>query len=150
MDTETFLNTAAARFRATRRAIEAIPADQLDFRPTPDIMTARELAIHIIGNYGFLAAGMGENRWSLESFSVPGSLGSTEQLLTAFDAVYEGFRRQLDSFPDDGFQLVVKPFGVEQKISEMARDVAEHEIHHRGQLYVYLRLMGIKPPDLYS
>ena len=26
--------------------------------------------------------------------------------------------------------------------------VQEHEIHHRAQLYVYLRLMGIEPPSI--
>jgi uncharacterized damage-inducible protein DinB len=149
MNTPTFLSIADARFRSTRRAIEAIPADQLDFRPTPDMMTARDLALHIIGNYGFLGTGLAENHWSMDSFSVPGTFTDTEGLLQAFDAVYERFRQQLASFPDDGFELVVKPFGVDQQIQEVARDIAEHEVHHRGQLYVYLRIMGVTPPTLY-
>ncbi len=149
MDTATFLQITEIRFRATRRALESIPDDRLDFRPVPEMMSARDLALHIAGNYSFLAAGLGENRWSLESFAVAGSFQNTGEIMEAFDAIYRRLCAQLASFPDDGFDLVVKPFGIEQKISSMARDVAEHEIHHRGQLYVYLRLMGIKPPDLY-
>ncbi len=149
MDTATFIQITENRFRATRRALQAIPDDRLDFRPVPEMMSARELALHIAGNYRFLAAGLGENRWSLESFIIAGSFQNTGEIVGAFDAIYGTLSAQLAAFPDDGFDLVVKPFGIEQTISSMARDVAENEIHHRGQLYVYLRLMGIKPPDLY-
>jgi len=38
------------RFKITRRTIAAVPSDRLDFRPMPDMMTARELALHLVGN----------------------------------------------------------------------------------------------------
>ena len=51
--------------------IAAIPPDKLDFRPTPDMMSARQLALHLMGNYSFLVAGLGENNWSLEGLPEP-------------------------------------------------------------------------------
>jgi uncharacterized damage-inducible protein DinB len=134
----------------TRRAVAAIPDDKLDFRPTVEMMSARELALHLIGNYSFLAAGMGENDWGLESFKLKGNYKSTQELVEVFDQLYRRTRGRLEQFPDDGFDLRVKPFGAEQKISSIAMGIAEHEIHHRGQLYVYLRLMGVTPPAMYG
>jgi uncharacterized damage-inducible protein DinB len=28
--------------------------------------------------------------------------------------------------------------------------VVEHEIHHRGEIYVYLGMLGVKTPPLYG
>jgi hypothetical protein len=30
------------------------------------------------------------------------------------------------------------------------RTMTEHEIHHRGQIYLYLSMLGIKTPPLYG
>jgi uncharacterized damage-inducible protein DinB len=147
MDTEEFLQTIDARFQASRSAIGAIPSEQLGFRPAPDMMSARELALHMMGTYRFLRAGLGENDWSLESYKIEGPFETTAELLTEFDGIYRDVREKLAGFPSDAFELRVKPFGVEQKISAMARAIADHEIHHRGQLFVYLRLLGVTPPE---
>jgi uncharacterized damage-inducible protein DinB len=150
MDTKTFLTVMDARFKRTRGAVAAIPSEKLDFRPTAEMMSARELALHLMANYSFLRAGMGENDWSLESFKLTGNYGTTEDIVADFDSLYQRTREHLKEFPDDAFELRVKPFGVDQKISSIAQGIAEHEIHHRGQLYVYLRLMGVKPPSMYG
>jgi uncharacterized damage-inducible protein DinB len=45
------------------------------------------------------------------------------------------------------------PFG--EKYGPMTRKsllhmMSEHEVHHRGQLYVYLRMLGVEVPSLYG
>ena len=32
----------------------------------------------------------------------------------------------------------------------MLRLAVEHEIHHRGEIYVYLGMLGVKTPPLYG
>jgi uncharacterized damage-inducible protein DinB len=150
MKTTTFLKVMENRFQGTRKMIAAVPSEKLDFRPTADMRSARELALHLMGNYSFLLAGMAENNWSLEAFKTNGEHLTTNDLVSNFDALYKTVKEKLRSFPDEAFELRVKPFGVEQKISTIVQGVAEHEIHHRGQLTVYLRLMGIKPPEPYG
>jgi len=147
MDLAEYLQVMDSRFQATRRAVGAIPSEKLDFRPTPEMMSTRELVLHVMGGYRFLRSGMAENDWSLESYKIEGSFNTTAELLTELDDIYREAREKLAAFPSDAFELRVKPFGVEQKISAIARGVAEHEIHHRGQLCVYLRLMGVAPPE---
>jgi len=150
MKTSTLLKVLETRFKGTRRMIAAIPADKLDFRPTADMMTARQLALHLMGNYSFLLSGLGENNWSLEAFRTGGEELTRDELVSSFDALYQEAKEKVKSFPDDAFELRVKPFGVEQKISSIVQGIGEHEVHHRGQLTVYLRLMNIKPPEVYG
>ena len=130
--------------------ILAIPPEKLDFRPNPDMRSARQLALHLMGNYSFLLAGLGENNWSLEAFQTGGEHLTKDELISSFDALYQLAKEKVKAFPDDAFDLRVKPFGVEQKISTIVQGVAEHEIHHRGQLTVYLRLMNVKPPEVFG
>jgi len=36
------------------------------------------------------------------------------------------------------------------RIWKWMRAMVEHEIHHRGELYIYLNLLGIKTPPMYG
>jgi uncharacterized damage-inducible protein DinB len=40
--------------------------------------------------------------------------------------------------------------GVEIPAAKLLRSMTEHEIHHRGQLYVYLGILGVAAPPLYG
>ncbi len=42
------------------------------------------------------------------------------------------------------------PGGIDITIWKWLRALIEHEVHHRGQLYVYLGMLGIKTPPLYG
>ena len=116
----------------------------------PEMMTSRELALHLIGNYTFLEAGLGDENWHPDTFKILGDFATTEALLAKFDGVYSALSQKAGSLKEDTLERRVKPFGAEQKVSSVIQSIAEHEIHHRGQLYVYLRLMGLKPPAMYG
>lgn len=42
------------------------------------------------------------------------------------------------------------PGGIEITVWKWLRAMIEHEIHHRGQIYVYLGLLGISTPPIYG
>ena len=42
------------------------------------------------------------------------------------------------------------PTGAAIGIGKWLRALVEHEIHHRGQIYVYLAMLGIGTPPLYG
>ena len=42
------------------------------------------------------------------------------------------------------------PAGIEITIWKWLRAMIEHEIHHRGQLYMYLAILGIKTPPIFG
>ncbi len=42
------------------------------------------------------------------------------------------------------------PGGVDITVWKWLRALVEHEVHHRGQLYIYLAILGIKTPPLYG
>lgn len=42
------------------------------------------------------------------------------------------------------------PAGIDITIWKWLRAMVEHEIHHRGQLYMYLAILGIKTPPIFG
>jgi uncharacterized damage-inducible protein DinB len=42
------------------------------------------------------------------------------------------------------------PQGVPITAWKLLRSMAEHEAHHRGQMYVYLGILGVKTPSIYG
>ncbi len=52
--------------------------------------------------------------------------------------------------PDDLRKKCVTPAGVEITVWKWLRAMVEHEGHHRGQIYLYLAMLGIDGPPLYG
>jgi uncharacterized damage-inducible protein DinB len=44
----------------------------------------------------------------------------------------------------------VTPGGAELRIGKWLRSMTEHEIHHRGQMYLYLSMLEVETPPLYG
>lgn len=42
------------------------------------------------------------------------------------------------------------PGGAEIQTSKWLRAMVEHEVHHRGQIYLYLGILGVPTPPLYG
>ena len=52
---------------------------------------------------------------------------------------------------DDGLQRkCLTPGNVEITAWKWLRSLIEHEIHHRGELYIYLNLIGVKTPPMFG
>ena len=52
--------------------------------------------------------------------------------------------------PEDLQKKCMTPGGVAIRVWKWIRLMAEHEIHHRGQMYTYLGFMGGKVPSIYG
>ncbi len=52
--------------------------------------------------------------------------------------------------PDDLNKKCRTPGGVDLTLWKWLRAMAEHEIHHRGQLYFYLGMLGVRTPPMFG
>ncbi len=52
--------------------------------------------------------------------------------------------------PEDLLKKCKTPAGIEITIWKWLRAMIEHEVHHRGQLYMYLAMLGIKTPPVFG
>lgn len=52
--------------------------------------------------------------------------------------------------PEDLQRKCETPGGVQMSVWKWLRSMVEHEVHHRGQIYLMLGLLGIPAPPLYG
>ena len=154
----------AESFRTVRKntlqIAEEIPEDKFGFRATPETRTVGQLLTHIAISYKFqFQVHAKERRTTLEGFDFPAlmqRLGEEEkqprtkqqilQMLRSNGEEWAGFVGGLSE--DFLREQVSMPAGMTPAAKsrfEMILGVKEHEMHHRGQLMVIERLLGVVP-----
>jgi len=145
----------------TVRAIAAFTDEELGFRPQPGLRTPRELIFHIYAQEKLAAEAARHGRFTMEhaAGSDPESASNAEAvaaLATVSDAV--AFANRCHHAADTTFRAlsseeidrpVESPMGTYPAWRYLQFAYDEHW-HHRGQLYVYLRLLAKEPPMLYD
>jgi uncharacterized damage-inducible protein DinB len=154
----------AAAFRTVRgntiQIAEDIPEDQYSFRPTPDTRSVAETLVHIAIMPGVPERiHFVEHRSTLAGFDFMGLIGmlraeektprSKAEILEMLRTNGEKFAQLLEG-ADDNFlsEQVHYPEGMMPPVKtrfEMLMAPKEHEMHHRGQLMLMERLLGIAP-----
>ncbi len=152
----------AASFRTVRgntlAAAADLPADKYDFRPAPDCRNVEKLLTHIALAYRFQHQIHGvEKQSNLEGFDFPAlmaKLGAEEAKPRTKDEVIDLLEKEgevwaefLDGVSDDFLNQTVSfgPGAPPKSRLEMLMSVKEHEMHHRGQVMVVQRMLGIVP-----
>lgn len=155
---DTFVAELEHEAAITRRLLERVPDDRLDFKPHEKSMTLARLSGHIaeMPLWGTMTLTADELDLSapsdLESFVAPGR----EELLARFDREVETFRGAARGRTDAELGEDWTLRQGERVLLAMPRAavlrswVLNHLVHHRGQLSVYLRLLDVPVPAIYG
>ena len=154
----------AAAFRTVRKntliIAEEIPEDKYSYRAAEGTRTVGELLTHIAHGWKFHEKVIFvEKRTTMEGFDFMAFLGpllaeqakprTKAEIITLLKDEGEKYAKAVESLSDEFLaQSVSMPAGAPQASRtniEMLMGVKEHEMHHRGQLMLIERMLGIKP-----
>ncbi len=133
----------------TKEYLDAVPKDKYDFRAQDSIRTFAQQMLHLAqGTTGLTANGTGKERiWQgrqLENSKSAQSADSVNYFVMAsYDYAIEGIKNMDAS---KFLERTGRGNFIESRISWLMK-AFEHQTHHRGQTTIYIRLMGIKPPN---
>lgn len=146
--------------KVTRSLLARVPDDRAAWKPHDKSMSMGELAIHLanIESYGLPVATRPELDFqALTGTGVTnGRWTSREEALALFDKNVESTRRAIAAASDDQLrQPWTLRFGDHvvftlPRLAAWRSFVLSHQVHHRGQLSVYLRLNDIAVPPIYG
>lgn len=142
---------------ATRRVLERIPADRFDWSPHPKSMTAGQLAHHIAVIPGNIARALALDGLDLAArpIAYPSAEGPAA-LLATLDASVQAAREFLSGLDAERAHAPWRlAFGERElfsrpRLAVFRTMVLNHWYHHRGEMVVYLRLLGIPVPVVYG
>jgi len=133
--------------------LEALPADQYDFRPDPEGRSIGELAWHLSEIDACLTFGVAERRFRLED-EPPGLARPREVALLApgYRRIHEQAVARLQALDNDQLDETVTYFdGRALTIRDVLWDaLLHHLVHHRGQLALLCRMARGTPPGIYG
>lgn len=137
--------------KRTLRVAQAIPADRLEWAPAEGRWTFGDLLRHLAG----IERGMYAETVAGRPTAYP---GHDRALADGVDAVNAYLARchtesvtifrSLTAEQWNGKALT--PAGTPITTWKWLRAMVEHEAHHRGQLYLYLGLLGVPTPPIYG
>jgi uncharacterized damage-inducible protein DinB len=150
----------AESFRTVRKntiqVAEDIPEDKYSYRAAPDTMSVGEMLAHLAVTPHWAqqlffveqkttVAMEDFGRWMGELNVKAQALTSKADIVAALKANGEAFAKQLESMTEAQLgQMIGAPNGSKSTF-EMLLGIKEHEMHHRAQLFLIERMVGIVP-----
>ncbi|HWR52669.1 MAG TPA: DinB family protein [Bryobacteraceae bacterium] len=137
--------------RTARRVIEAIPEDKCDFRPERRVRSAFEMAWHLVSSEIWFLEGILAGQFSPEEPRMPAQVKSIHDILDYYDRNAPALVRQVREMKPEELARPVDFFGMPPKPAVLYLPLLTvHSVHHRAQLALYLRMMGLKVPSIYG
>ena len=141
----------------TRRVLERVPEDAGDWTPHTKSMPLVRLAGHLAELPGLGLATLKADAFDVASEEYrPYRFGSRAEALALFDDYVKQLRAAIEATDDERFLQSWNFLRNGQVMFAVPRVAAyrtffmNHQIHHRGQLTVYLRLRDVPVPGVYG
>jgi uncharacterized damage-inducible protein DinB len=141
--------------KTTRRVLERVPVDRLAWKPHDKSMSLGQLALHIASVPGAIAEISRISPFPVPKFEQP-SPASAAELLPALEQSLAKARTILGGMTDADLSKIWRVVDGDREvmaipIGAMYRSIMlNHWYHHRGQLSVYLRQVGVPVPSIYG
>ena len=142
----------------TRKILGRLPAGQVNWQPHEKSMSLVQLAAHIAEIPGmFIAQALQHEELDFAKTPyVTPPVDSPESLMAFFEDNLTRALKALEAAGEETLNQIWTMRKGEMVLAALPRKVVirnmglNHLIHHRGQLSVYLRLLGIPVPGMYG
>ncbi len=144
----------------TRKVLELVPEDKLDWQADPTLNTIGWNANHLAEIPGWVKGTLTESSWDIAPVGEPPyespAFTQVSEILALFDQNVAEAREAISAVKDEELGHVWSLLAAGKPMFSLPRAaiirgfVLNHLIHHRAHLCVYLRLNGVEVPGMYG
>jgi uncharacterized damage-inducible protein DinB len=151
-----FLNELEQEAICTRKMLQIVPNDKLDWQPHPKSMTIRALSVHIAELPGWIAMGLATDGLDFSKGGyTPTPIKNSAELTDLLEKSISQAKSQLIEENENKLndRWVMRNGDIifaDMSKAEVIRHSLNQLIHHRAQLGVFLRLLDIPIPGCYG
>jgi uncharacterized damage-inducible protein DinB len=151
-----FLQSLEREAAITLKLLRAFPADRAEYRPHEKSRSARELAWIFVSEQGMATRAI-DGTLNFSGGGAPPAAPPTSfaEIITALESAVRATKDKVTQTSEADLNKPGQfPIGPKQLGDFRRMDIVwitlQDQIHHRGQLSVYLRLVGAKVPSIYG
>ena len=150
-DVQSFLKYYSRIKYRTRRLFDYIPEDKIEWTYREGKFTIGDIIRHLANIERFMYAENAQFKPSLYDGCDEKYAKDLDEVIKYYDVLHEESMTVFSKLTQDDLnKKCMTPGNVEITLWKWLRAMVEHEIHHRGQLYFYLGMMGIETPPMYG
>lgn len=128
---------------------KSMPKDKYDFKATSESMSFAENLMHISWAMDWhsqsLMGGREARDWNTDT-ELKVANKSKKEMISKIDEVFKKTIEFISNFDINKLEERLDYFGSDRTKRQILLLLADHITHHRGQILVYMRLNGLKPP----
>ena len=156
---EWFLTELESEAAKSRRVVEQVPEGKRDWKPHERSMALGYLSELVTNIFSWIDLAINQDELDIAPKDgpkhKPAPLNTSAELVAALDKAVAKARAALQKTSDAHLEtpwrlLAGGNLAFEQPRHQVIRDTFLHSAHHRGQMTVYLRLLGSKVPSVYG
>lgn len=128
--------------------LNTMPADKYSFKAVDSIRSFAQQMLHLAQGTVFLISNAtGGTQIFTEDLEHSATAQNKDSVVYYVNAAYDYAIKSVQDFDVSKFMDKIKVFGMETTRYAMFLKAFEHQTHHRGQTTIYIRLVGIRPPQ---
>jgi uncharacterized damage-inducible protein DinB len=133
----------------TKEYLDAMPKDKYNFRAQDSVRTFAQQMLHLAqGTIGLSSNGTGKERiWQGRNLETSPTAQSADSVIYYVMASYDFAIEGLKTMDASKLEEKNKRGNFDETRLAWLLKAFEHQTHHRGQTTIYIRLLGIKPPN---
>jgi uncharacterized damage-inducible protein DinB len=144
-----FLDYFGKVHHRTMRVVRCIPPDKVDWSFRQGKFTLGDLARHIATANRYIFAEILQGKPSRYAGCGRQLAPSYEEIISLIETLHRESLEIISRLTDLNGECRT-PDGVAMTTWKWLRAMVEHEVHHRGQIYIYLALLEVPTPPLYG
>ncbi|TDX02031.1 DinB family protein [Dinghuibacter silviterrae] len=133
----------------TDKYLSAMPADKYSFKAVDSTRSYAQQMLHLASaNYFLVSTALGEKpQAAVFGAEERSSAQSADSVQYYVNASYDFVINELQALDPSTLGAKVKLRTFEATRFALLEKAFEHQTHHRGQTTIYIRLLGIRPPN---
>lgn len=156
---EFFFKQKQATFKNTLKVFEAIPPDQLGWRPAEDMLSLGQIVRHVGMSEAGVRRVVTDNAWDYYEKRVPlglfkllGEVTSLTDELALLERIHHETLAAVEAFPIERWdeERINPAFNIHTKVAVMLFGINEHNTHHRAQVGTYLHVLTSRRASHYA
>lgn len=150
-DINIFLEYFEKVHERTLRVIKCIPEDKINWTYREGKFTFADIIRHLATIERYMYAENAQFKPSCYPGHGKELADGYKEVLEFFDKMHQESIEIFSKLTSDDLQKkCLTPAGSAISLWKWLRAMIEHEIHHRGQIYLYLGMLDIKTPPIYG